>query len=987
MKTPIISAVLSLIIALGVEAGVTPIYQNFGSVDSPQVDATVFANYGVLTYGQTTISGFLPFTTRDTYYYTNTGSMSGSDGFRFDLETTNGRGPATTFFNSGIIGASSIGLTSFSLSTTFAVGAFNAIYAGYGSYILINADTIKSSGNLTVDAAGVMQIQGNNVTLARSGLRTGPAPSQSSSSGFFFGSTFGELAPLQIYNDASQVTDIYGGIGTNATFSGNGPLLNLSNLFPPRSRTPRFQVLENGFTNTASLGGSSMAAFAYTNIIDSSNFVVQVFFLNTNNSSGDSHFLVDGGFVNNPNASTQIGKIAVARFSVWDVDALTQLPFTNSVFFLDDLATITNAIYLTNSAFFGFVGNGAPVRPSNMAVTWGAPPEYVSVSPGNTVYTNSLLYTTNSAQASVTNVYSAYSASVSESPGNSLAAGSILGVGTDPTNLPARIEITAQNLDVTALRVRSIGPVTIKANNLTNGGPSRIDSQWINLNLGSTGAPLTVTNFVPQQIRRMSGTVAGWAATWTNYINQIVGAGTNATTNVLTGVYYATIVDQSFSTLNSGSALHLALHSTTADIQDNPINITEGLLLDVTNLTVSGALVVAVQTNLDSSTCPKLQSLVIPSSGSISLGGSANSFFFGFSAAGSVSLGYGSTVLTNFSNLGTRVNNSGLSGINADSIRIKSTALANSGVLTAGAGIIELRAALGKLDSGSSISAQGNVNIFGSEWKAQNSTLQAGGAYTDPLTGLNTTFPGALNIAVTNYLNGTGPAGLNTWTTYGGFNLVVLPQAGDMWGTLITTIAADFTEVDHTWAGADYGPNVAGYTNNAALGQLTLQGGNQSFFVFSGTGTANAMYVTNLTFSGQATNLAAELQINPNLTIYFADSNLKPQVLTNFSSQLVYLPIPGVNGVPLPIVTPPPPTVQPTTGIQLLNGGSFTPAISWTALPNAAYQVQFTTDLLGTWQTIYSTTNNSGISQPLQLNDGGATGIPIGFYRVQQIAP
>src|SRR5262249_13267336 len=73
--------------------------------------------------------------------------------------------------------------------------------------------------------------------------------------------------------------------------------------------------------------------------------------------------------------------------------------------------------------------------------------------------------------------------------------------------------------------------------------------------------------------------------------------------------------------------------------------------------------------------------------------------------------------------------------------------------------------------------------------------------------------------------------------------------------------------------------NPGGFTNNLALGRLILDGAEFSLFTFSGAGTNSALYVDFLDLRNNATNYDTALQINPGLTIYFANASVPPPKL------------------------------------------------------------------------------------------------------------
>jgi hypothetical protein len=89
---------------------------------------------------------------------------------------------------------------------------------------------------------------------------------------------------------------------------------------------------------------------------------------------------------------------------------------------------------------------------------------------------------------------------------------------------------------------------------------------------------------------------------------------------------------------------------------------------------------------------------------------------------------------------------------------------------------------------------------------------------------------------------------------------------------------------------------VTGFSNNMALGRLILDGAENSSFRFAGSKKNRAMYVDYLELRNYATNYlddlaGASIQIDPNLTIYFANANLPPSKLNgNGGGRLLWLP-------------------------------------------------------------------------------------------------
>ena len=131
----------------------------------------------------------------------------------------------------------------------------------------------------------------------------------------------------------------------------------------------------------------------------------------------------------------------------------------------------------------------------------------------------------------------------------------------------------------------------------------------------------------------------------------------------------------------------------------------------------------------------------------------------------------------------------------------------------------------------------------------------------------------ALSLSITNSLL----ANTNTWLCADGFNLFVKPTTGDFNAVSVTSIARDYAEVFHNWAGLDVGAVAAGFTNNAAVGNLILDGGLFSRFTFQPVAAANAIYIDRLDLRNSATNtdLATNytgVDIKPGFKIYYANA-------------------------------------------------------------------------------------------------------------------
>jgi hypothetical protein len=149
-----------------------------------------------------------------------------------------------------------------------------------------------------------------------------------------------------------------------------------------------------------------------------------------------------------------------------------------------------------------------------------------------------------------------------------------------------------------------------------------------------------------------------------------------------------------------------------------------------------------------------------------------------------------------------------------------------------------------------------------------NSIIQAG------------TAGGALALSISGDLSDAGIGTRNEWVVSGGFNLLTRPASGNLFGTHILSKIPTNAEVFHTWSAEDRGPTVAGYSNNVAVGRLTLDAGPFSLLRFaSGDGTNRALYVDYLELLNYATNVNSQFAIEPNITIYFANANIEASKL------------------------------------------------------------------------------------------------------------
>ena len=121
-----------------------------------------------------------------------------------------------------------------------------------------------------------------------------------------------------------------------------------------------------------------------------------------------------------------------------------------------------------------------------------------------------------------------------------------------------------------------------------------------------------------------------------------------------------------------------------------------------------------------------------------------------------------------------------------------------------------------------------------------------------------------------------------------GFRLLNKPASGDLLGTTFASSAAQFYSPLHIWMAEDRGADRSGFTNNAAIGRLSLDVSPGGELRFSGPVDQfeqplpgqYALYVDYLQMqTSVSTDPESVVWIDPGLTIYFANANVAPEQL------------------------------------------------------------------------------------------------------------
>ena len=469
----------------------------------------------------------------------------------------------------------------------------------------------------------------------------------------------------------------------------------------------------------------------------------------------------------------------------------------------------------------------------------GVPPNFTVSSSANPLY-NTNSYAVPSFVANLlspgtvtTNIYSYLNAQLipSDVSLNSVLHGA-------PNLLPGRLEITASkslNLSQAGVSVNNYLLLN-STNEFDADAQSAFAVPYSDLYLGRTNGYLTLTNLIASTLPTWSGSVQAWGTTWT-FTDTNKSLTRNFDTNGILGTNnilyeYRVLVVSSQLTPYSGSQQGTVnLNASNTVVISDALNVTSNLFVNCTNLVLTsngtgvGASSISGQLNVENynlswqAATPRLNNLL--NNGQINLSYSGVNIF------GSSSAPYGSLI------------NSGLISC-ASGATFNTGDFENYGTLSSGAG---------KLIVQSSTTTMTNAEV----WVG---TVYSNAATTMSISGTWIEVGQSLTLAASSILTDTGVINGNYWTV--GYNnqlinstglvLPVKPVLGDLLGTTIQVLGVTPNgKTKTTWAAVDRGAANVGFSNNVALGQLILDGiATNSQFVFSGTGTSNAIYVDSL---------------------------------------------------------------------------------------------------------------------------------------------
>jgi len=857
--------------------------------------------------------------------------------------------------------------------------AFNNAGLVEGGELRVKATNLINSGIIDGLNRGLVRLEGINVDLSHGGLRADASGT-----------------PVAAYNTlGTRVSYVANGTNNSMLDVEHAPPLDLTTITYPNPVSPMHDVyypgsgggqFNSGTVVPLSRDASKFAAFAYTNQLNPTSVVVQVLFVSTNLT--DTNMSMQAGFVAAGRGAAQ----AVVQWSLPNVDIVDATLFTNYVTLVDNLLNVESN-WITTNFYYNTID-----RTINYSLYQGRSTIYPSAQiKTNTAYDNTLIIPSGMTNTLVTNTYAGWYGAVGldtvATPSASLPINPAL---YDPTNAASRVEVVSENLDLTAARMRAGSVLDLRTKHLLGNVGVEMDAPIIRWDIGSTNSSLVVSNLAPVTVARIAGTIQAYSTVWTNTMDSVGVDSTGApATNTITVFGYAMYVDHSLFGVRQVQIYDASFHATNVALYDN-LYITKQFTLDADSLYLGTSSVLAGDAfaTRDWSDFTRLN--YVTNDGTLDTG--SGTFTFNRPQP-----------MTNFVNRGS---------INSAGVIVGARTLQNSGTLKANTGAIILRGIQEKLDGGT-LTAAGDVNLITDELKIRQAAVTANAIYISANSQLTDGGP----EAVTNQ---------SVWSCNSGFSLASLPAEAELRGTRITSTATRFRQIQHSWPGKNYGATPAGFTNNAALGGLILDGAQFTSFAFTGTDTnvtvtnkvgtnmvvtnliANGLYVDYLELRNFATNYLTELVISSNITLYFAAANLPVEQLDGAfngrlrwvrdyhgpaSSTNVTLADGSVISVNLGVLTSTnldsdadgvvnASDSSPFDGAHLINLTLATNDfyMSWTGAAQTAYSVDYATNVYATnntWIPLLITNNPAPSNVLMTVKDPVPPGADHRYYRVR----
>ncbi len=548
-----------------------PPYANYGVVtQAPVIDSPSFFNAGdfqidtISTFSQTNLNNIfgngyspLPFMTKDTLYFTNTGTMTGYPGYRFDTGTSTSRHSASFFLNENTVA----GLDSQAFAAIFSVPAATTGVPvpedsqPIASKLLVLATNIINTGAMSVGNAGLLRMVGNNITNSYASLSAGLLGTVVGAANELSLETNDEtglqgqeglnfaFSPAEYFFVPSQgVYDLFWGVTNGLTVGVDGLAGDLPSGLPIIFSGERgFDFFFNENLNTqysVTATGYQIGTNVYYNIVFvNTNFTDPNISVGEGILPGGNEFLqyFDPGNPIPPAQANALENIIQISEPVYDV--ITGQTVTNGIYIIDDGAILPTMSESLNASLPGANVVEGYDRPNAFAVTTATPYQWAEAvaETNDPFYFITSGYTTNFIyEPGVFNnnmealEISDYGAQIGRNPADLLGSfNSLIAANSgidlnleepsvrlpDPTNDPGRIEITGANVDMTQTRLRAEGMLILNATNLTGVATGAADWGQANINYGVPGGAMVVSNVFPTTFQRVRGQIYVQSAT------------------------------------------------------------------------------------------------------------------------------------------------------------------------------------------------------------------------------------------------------------------------------------------------------------------------------------------------------------------------------------------------------------------------------------------------------------------------------------------
>ena len=885
----------------------------------PQGYATNYVNKSTIT-----VTEGAPFFFYDVVNYTNSdeGIMSADIGFLFNhTPDSNGiTGEAGSFYNAGTV-EGGVGT----------VPALQSPEAGiFYPLSQIWATNIVNKGLINISVAGNFYMQGDGlVDLSRGTINVqGFDGSVSPSSG----------PPFGMFDD-------YWGSGSQMN------MLSLSDVTWPNLSTPMTTATNQSGSDSVPLSLRNPTPYIRTNVVADSNQVFQYIYI-TNN--GTAHARIDADFV-----PIQTGQSDLYNNEVrWIIKTTNYFGkvFTDTFYLTDTLPNSTSVSVGSNQIT---LGGQFLFAPSNFTMSLNIPQAGFSPWPvgvfDKAAINSTNAFPTNGNRTAASNLFSTWGLDllpVTYQPDP-------LAPNQTYTNVPGRVEITANNLNLSHTILEGPNYVNLTVTNFTGSPNAQMEFPVSDFNLGNTNGTLIISNLVVPYLSRPTGTIDLWSTAWQNIwssndvtTNMMTNSGvvTNTlTTNTvtITNRYSVLLVDSTLSNTSSVYQEHVALNATNVLLSDSLV-IASNFYSTAQNFTLTSNTTLPLPSQLELESTAILWSPSFPNLQNFTNWGrvaNGNTTFFSHRASPNFP-SPGDSPYASFVNHGTNASSGGnffwASNFVNGGVGPNGDAVIFSGSLDfqnlSGTGDLSIQADNCVLTNDELDATAGDMVINVGNLTMTNTFFNYYADVVNQSSGL-LSYPGELFLTVTNQLNDGGVPFGNEWFFGYGMVMPIKPVTGDLLGTAIELYSPTNAEVDIIWPGMDRGVSVTGYSNNVAVSVLDLfAAASSSAYHFGASGAQNAIYIEQLVLDGSLNHAtSAELEdafdIDSNMKVYFgtainaSDSSDASAALVAANSSFV-----RVANAPQPFVvssgSEPAPKLNITTSSSL-------PIISWQAVANA----------------------------------------------------